>query len=398
MSRKSRLKQPAPVPLGQQQLSKPGKGGAGKKQGGGRKGGPQKGGKPVGTNNGPAAPSKGRNAGPAPKRKPQEESDEDDDFEIDGASSEEEQPVPKKKTAPAAAAKGKPVKGKPSPVESESEEEEDEDEEDDDDEEMEGDSDDGAMSDDSFGDADNFESATDGEDGEEGGEGSDDGALDDEFDGDLEGLENDDDEASGLEDGDEEDEESGEDDEDDEELQTNIAETQKFVLPSGQEIEKDAMVAPDLALVQQRIQDVIRVLGNFKELREEGRPRTEYVDRLLKDLALYYGYSEFMIEKLFHLFTPPEVRLREANTASKIGWLTNPCDQCQAVAFFEANEVPRPVVIRTNTLKTRRRDLVQALINRGVNLDSVGKWSKVGLQVFDSSVPIGELSSLIFAH
>ncbi|CAG8626335.1 1930_t:CDS:2 [Ambispora leptoticha] len=141
---------------------------------------------------------------------------------------------------------------------------------------------------------------------------------------------------------------------------------EKYMLPSSQEIEEEQMIAPDLQIVQQRIADVLRVLNNFKELGDQNRGRAEYVDQLIQDIATYYGYSEFLAEKLFHLFPVSE-----------------------ALDFFEANEVPRPVTIRTNTLRTRRRDLAQKLIDRGVNLEPIGKWSKVGLTVFSSDKPLG---------
>jgi len=52
-------------------------------------------------------------------------------------------------------------------------------------------------------------------------------------------------------------------------------------------------------------------------------------------------------------------------------------------------EEERPVTIRTNTLKTKRKDLAQALMMRRINLEPVGDWSKVGLKINESKVPLG---------
>ena len=37
------------------------------------------------------------------------------------------------------------------------------------------------------------------------------------------------------------------------------------------------------------------------------RSRSEYIEQLTSDIASYYGYNEFLAEKLFQLFPVPEV-------------------------------------------------------------------------------------------
>lgn len=162
-------------------------------------------------------------------------------------------------------------------------------------------------------------------------------------------------------------------------IQTNIEGDRPDVF--GEEDSDDELaqpkelLAPDLQMLRTRITETIRVLEDFSNLSEEGRSRAEYTAQLLKDICAYYGYNEFLAEKLWNLFPPRE-----------------------AFAFFEANETPRPLVIRTNTLRTHRRDLAQSLINRGVTLEPVGKWSKVGLQIFDSNVPLGATPEYLAGH
>ncbi len=143
-------------------------------------------------------------------------------------------------------------------------------------------------------------------------------------------------------------------------------------IPTLKEIKEQPQ---DLQSVHHRIQETIHVLGNFKSAREPGRHRAEYISILLHDLMVYYGYSEFLMEKLMQLFSTNEL-----------------------IEYLEACEVRRPVTIRTNTLKTRRRDLAQSLIGRGVNLDPIGDWSKVGLVVYESSVPIGATPEYLAGH
>ena len=84
-----------------------------------------------------------------------------------------------------------------------------------------------------------------------------------------------------------------------------------------------------------------------------------------RDLAEYYGYIQELSEFLLDLFPPAE-----------------------CVQYMEASDRPRPLVIRTNTLKTNRKDLMETLRKRGVTVEDID-WSKVAIKVTESSVPIG---------
>uniref|UniRef100_A0A1B6JAI1 SAM-dependent MTase RsmB/NOP-type domain-containing protein n=1 Tax=Homalodisca liturata TaxID=320908 RepID=A0A1B6JAI1_9HEMI len=155
-----------------------------------------------------------------------------------------------------------------------------------------------------------------------------------------------------------------------EEMQLNVASREVFAFPAAGEREKTSL--PE---VEQRIKDVLLVLSNFNKFREKDRSREEYLNLLKQDLCQYFSYNDYLMEELMKLFPLTEL-----------------------MDFLESSESQRPLTIRTNSLKTRRRDLAQALIGRGVNLDPVGKWSKVGLVVYNSTVPIGATPEYLAGH
>jgi ribosomal RNA methyltransferase Nop2 len=88
-----------------------------------------------------------------------------------------------------------------------------------------------------------------------------------------------------------------------------------------------------------RLKENIKVLSNFKELRSEDKARGEYLEQVMEDACSAYDYNRSLMEVIFNLFAPAE-----------------------AMEFIEANENARPLTIRTNTLKTKRKDLAKVLI------------------------------------
>ncbi|CAD5212169.1 unnamed protein product [Bursaphelenchus okinawaensis] len=161
------------------------------------------------------------------------------------------------------------------------------------------------------------------------------------------------------------------------ELQLNVANTAKYDLPTVEEAEQELKSVMDLQMVKERIQEIVEVLGDFNNRRVEGRSRADYLKILKMNLLSYYSdYNDFLMEKFMELFPSPT----------------------ELMEFIDASDQPRPVTIRANPLKTRRGDLARSLISRGMNVDPAAKWTKVGLVVYDSQVPVGATPEYLSGH
>jgi 25S rRNA (cytosine2870-C5)-methyltransferase len=162
----------------------------------------------------------------------------------------------------------------------------------------------------------------------------------------------------------------------DAEMRRTIAqETAIFHLPTPEELEgeKNRVVPP--SEIRMRVESILEVLADFNSRREPGRARSEYIDQLVADLSELYGYLPELMEYFLSMFGPSET-----------------------LEFVDASDRPRPLVIRTNTLKARRKDLAAALMKRGVSLDPLANWSKVGLKIVESPVPVGATPEYLSGH
>ena len=178
------------------------------------------------------------------------------------------------------------------------------------------------------------------------------------------------DDVAGEEGADGEEGEQEEDDNDDpmDDMATNIVDKRDAAI-------QNLLSKEDLGIIQMRIKETIKVLSNFKELRDPAKARSDYMDSLKNDVSQAHDYNLDLLELLFDLFAPSE-----------------------CLEFIEANENARPLTIRTNTIKTKRKDLAKVLIQRGVSLDPIAEWSKVGLKIYESSVPIGATPEYLAGH
>ena len=167
-----------------------------------------------------------------------------------------------------------------------------------------------------------------------------------------------------------------EQDEAEQEMRRTIAQqTAVFHLPTAEELEDDKNRVVPPSELRARIEDILEVLADFKTRREPGRSRSEYIESLARDMAELFGYLQELVDYFLSMFGPNE-----------------------CLEFLEASDKSRPLVVRVNTLKARRKDLAAALMKRGVRLDPLAPWSKVGLKIYESTVPIGATPEYLAGH
>lgn len=126
--------------------------------------------------------------------------------------------------------------------------------------------------------------------------------------------------------------------------------------------------------VRERIDADLAILNDFNNRTDKSTARSDVLSSLSASLTEYYGYIPDLVNLFLDLFSPAE-----------------------CVEYMDASDRPRPLVIRANTLKVTRKDLMETLSKRGVNLEAI-EWSKVAIKVTESTIPIGATPEYLAGH
>lgn len=162
-----------------------------------------------------------------------------------------------------------------------------------------------------------------------------------------------------------------------------ISEDESSSIETGDEIDDEESIQPSTSSnqdeddenedEQEEIHDEEESADESKEIEQETNAASRK-KQTRQELCWKHDYNDFMMGLLMKLFSLEELK-----------------------KYLESSDTERPVTVRTNTLKTRRKELAQELINLGVNVDPVD-WSKEGLIVYDSPVPIGATATYLAGH
>lgn len=132
----------------------------------------------------------------------------------------------------------------------------------------------------------------------------------------------------------------------------------------------------DRDVLLEYIHSLVELTGKHADQEaRKGFSRKQLMQQLSTALGKYFCYNMEMINYFLSIFSTKDT-----------------------LEFLLVNDAPRPLVIRCNRIRTRRKDLAKRLISRGCQVDVLGDWSKTGLLVTDSTVPVGATPEYLAGH
>ncbi|GLJ59404.1 hypothetical protein SUGI_1507280 [Cryptomeria japonica] len=129
-----------------------------------------------------------------------------------------------------------------------------------------------------------------------------------------------------------------------------ISEDDSSSIGTGDEIEDVESNSPSTTSNQDEDEQEIHDEGEDSDEPKETEQETNAASRkkqLRQELCWKHDYNDFMMGLLMNLFSLEELK-----------------------KYLESSDTERPVTVRTNTLKTRRKELAQELINLGCQCGS----------------------------